>query len=503
MPYPTNPKPSDLNEQLATTEIFDAFNKKAKTGIALIKKACSDLGLDETQQRSQIAAFLLEHQANLNGEQVFDYATTGDAENAEVLKSFAAQFGNQMAGQEFVPALRGFVQALPLAGGEAQKIDRYVKAFAEEYARRNPTKLANSDAAYTMAFSTVMLNTDAHSNQVENKMTLQQFLNNNRGMNNGQDFDQDFLKAIYADIKQNELKLKPREVEASYTLAPANLKNDALLSSITKELGKNTPNLKAAIGVDGAQATISNKKPWYGFLTGYKSTVTITKDGNQVTLEVSNPGLFSKNKQPSVVLKPTPGEGGAISQGSIDLAAQVVAKFETPGVAKSPYPYQQKNMERAVDSENLKAAPINKAFEKYAENTGHSAELSFLKEVESLKEGIANGKHVSELQVQAFGIQQRYLVPSADFPVRIDHKATEEIDGKLQEILDLDEKGLHTLFDDAAAEVKEKLQSGPMQNFKQTGEFQQQKKSVSEAAHLEKKLPGKENSQKQSVKQSL
>ena len=503
MPYPTNPTPSDLNEQLATTEIFDAFNKKAKTGIALIKKACSDLGLDETQQRSQIAAFLLAHQSNLNGAEVFDYISSNEPENAEVLRSFATQFGGQMAGQEFVPALRGFVQALPLAGGEAQKIDRYVKAFAEEYARRNPTKLANSDAAYTMAFSTIMLNTDAHSIGVRDKMTFQQFINNNKGMNNNGDFEQSFLKSIYDDIKQNELKLKPREVESSYTLAPTSLSNDALFSNITKELGKKTPNLKAALGVDGAQATISNKKPWYGFLTGYKSTVTITKDGNQVTLEVSKPGLFSKNKQPSAVLKPTPGEGGAISQGSIDLAGQVVAKFEAPYVAKSPYPYQQKNMERAADSENLKAEPISKAFEKYAEKSGHSAELSFLKEVESLKEGIKNGKPVSELQVQAYGIQQRYLVPSADFPVRVDHQVAEKIDGKLQEILDLDEKGMNTLFDDAATEVKEKLQTGPMQKFKQTGEFQQQKQSVSEATHLEKKLPGKETSQKPSVKQSL
>jgi hypothetical protein len=160
-------------------------------------------------------------------------------------------------------------------------------------------------------------------------------------------------------------------------------------------------------------------------------------------------------------------------------------------------------MERAADSENLKAEPISKAFEKYAEKSGHSAELSFLKEVESLKEGIKNGKPVSELQVQAYGIQQRYLVPSADFPVRVDHQVAEKIDGKLQEILDLDEKGMSTLFDDAATEVKEKLQTGPMQKFKQTGEFQQQKKSVSEAAHLEKKGPDKETSQKQSVKQSL
>lgn len=503
MPYPTNPTPTEINERLGTVQIFEAFNDKAKTGIAIIKKACSDLGLDETQQRSQIAAFIIEHKANLKNSEVFDYVTTPGEENEAVLSLVTSEYSQQMIGQEFVPALRGFVQALPLAGGEAQKVGRYVKAFAEEYARHNPTKFATSDAAYTMAFSTIMLNTDAHNNQVAKKMTLEEFVRNNRGMNNGIDFDRVFLKTLYNDIQKNELKLEPRAAESSFSMAPDRLKNDALFSSITKELGKKTPNLKGAIGIEGAEVSISNKKPWYSFLTGHKSTVTITKDGAQVTLEVSKPGLFSKNKQPSAIVKPTATKDNPLPQESLNLAAQVAAKFETPCVAQSPYPYLQKNMERAVDSENLKAEPISKAFEKYAEKSGHSAELSFLKEVESLKEGIKNGKPVSELQVQAYGIQQRYLVPSADFPVRVDHQVAEKIDGKLQEILDLDEKGMSTLFDDAAGEVKEKLQSGPMQNFKQTGEFQQQKKSVSEAAHLEKKIPGRETSQKQSVKQSL
>ena len=61
----------------------------------------------------------------------------------------AGEYSQQMIGQEFVPALRGFVQSLPLAGGEAQKIDCYVKAFAQEYTRRNPTKFAKSDVFFS------------------------------------------------------------------------------------------------------------------------------------------------------------------------------------------------------------------------------------------------------------------------------------------------------------------------------------------------------------------
>jgi hypothetical protein len=367
----------------------------------------------------------------------------------------------------------------------------------------NPGKLADSSSAYTMAFSTIMLNTDAHSNQVANKMTFQQFINNNRGMNNGKDFEVSFLKGIYDDIKQNELKLKPREGEASYTLATNRLANDALFNKLDKELGKRNPDLKKGIDIEGAQTSISNKKPWYSFLTGYKSTVTVTKDGNEVTLEISKPGLFSKNKEPSVVIKPKPGENGMVSPDSINLAAQVVSKFEAPAVGKSPYPYQQKEMERAVDSVHLKEAPMKQAFEKYAKNSGHSAELSFINEVDALRKGIEQGADIGELHVQAFGIQQRYLVPGADSRVHVDPKIEGQIGDKLDDLVSLEKEDLKKLFNAAEVEVKEKLSSGPMQKFKQTDEFEQQKKTVMEATNLTKKTNSHENVQKKSVKQSL
>ena len=49
------------------------------------------------------------------------------------------------------------------------------------------------------------------SNQVKNKMTKQQFLRNNRGINNGSDLDPAFLEAVYDDIANNEIVMEEEQ----------------------------------------------------------------------------------------------------------------------------------------------------------------------------------------------------------------------------------------------------------------------------------------------------
>ena len=65
-----------------------------------------------------------------------------------------------------------------------------------------------------------MLNTDAHSPQVKNRMTKQGFLANNRGINDGQDLPEEFLDSIYDDIQNNEIRMKD-EIEAPTVAMPA------------------------------------------------------------------------------------------------------------------------------------------------------------------------------------------------------------------------------------------------------------------------------------------
>src|SRR3984885_8214101 len=106
----------------------------------------------------------------------------------------------------FLDALRCFLQSFRLPG-EAQKIDRFMLKFAERYIAGNPKAFANADTAYVLAYSVVMLNTDQHSANVKARMTPEDFIKNNRGINDNADLPDDYLRAIYSEIQQNEIVL--------------------------------------------------------------------------------------------------------------------------------------------------------------------------------------------------------------------------------------------------------------------------------------------------------
>ena len=89
--------------------------------------------------------------------------------------------------------LNGFV--LP---GEAQMIDRMVQGFAEWYHTSNPTLFQHQDTAHILAFGVIMLHTDAHNKQIKKKMTLPQFINMMKGIDQGKDLNQTMLKNVYA-----------------------------------------------------------------------------------------------------------------------------------------------------------------------------------------------------------------------------------------------------------------------------------------------------------------
>jgi brefeldin A-resistance guanine nucleotide exchange factor 1 len=51
--------------------------------------------------------------------------------------------------------------------GEAQQIDRIMENFAKRFFETGPEEIRSADAAYVLAFSVVMLNTDQHNPQVK------------------------------------------------------------------------------------------------------------------------------------------------------------------------------------------------------------------------------------------------------------------------------------------------------------------------------------------------
>lgn len=51
-----------------------------------------------------------------------------------------------------------------------------------------------------------MLNTDLHNPSIKKKMTKEQFISQNRGVNEGENFPREFLEDLYEVIVEDELK---------------------------------------------------------------------------------------------------------------------------------------------------------------------------------------------------------------------------------------------------------------------------------------------------------
>ena len=124
--------------------------------------------------------------------------------NIEILREYLADF--HFAGSEIDEALRLVLESFRLPG-EAQQISRIMEIFAQIYYRDASQRgiYKNEDSVYVLAYSIVMLNTDQHNKQVKHRMTLDQFIRNNRGINDGENFEEAFLARIYYAIKDKEI----------------------------------------------------------------------------------------------------------------------------------------------------------------------------------------------------------------------------------------------------------------------------------------------------------
>lgn len=85
-----------------------------------------------------------------------------------------------------------------------------MEKFAERYTIQNPDVFPTADAAFILAFSIIMLNTDLHNPAIkeERRMTKEGFLRNNSGICDGKDLPAEFLTDIFDRIKSDPISLK-------------------------------------------------------------------------------------------------------------------------------------------------------------------------------------------------------------------------------------------------------------------------------------------------------
>ncbi|GEQ71068.1 hypothetical protein JCM33374_g4749 [Metschnikowia sp. JCM 33374] len=199
-PFSTRNNSHSETKKRALVEGTKQFSQKPKKGIAYF----IENGFIKSDSPEDIALFLLNTET-LDKAALGDYLGEGGEKNVAIMHAFVDQMNFQDS--SFVDSLRTFLQSFRLPG-EGQKIDRFMLKFAERYVLGNPKVFSNADTAYVLAYSTVMLNTDQHSKQVKNRMTVENFIMNNSGIDDGKDLPREFLEQVFSEIQANEIKLQ-------------------------------------------------------------------------------------------------------------------------------------------------------------------------------------------------------------------------------------------------------------------------------------------------------
>ncbi|KAI0778081.1 hypothetical protein BD413DRAFT_608746 [Trametes elegans] len=104
-------------------------------------------------------------------------ATSADPFHARALRAYIERFN--FVGDPLDVALRKLLMDVGLPR-ETQQIDRVIEAFAARYVQCNPNLFSSDDHPYILAFSLIMLHTDAFNKSNKRKMTKPDYIKNTR-----------------------------------------------------------------------------------------------------------------------------------------------------------------------------------------------------------------------------------------------------------------------------------------------------------------------------------
>ncbi|XP_050735041.1 brefeldin A-inhibited guanine nucleotide-exchange protein 1-like isoform X2 [Eriocheir sinensis] len=215
----------------------------------------------------------------------------GDPGNKECMCAYIDEmdFGNQ----ELLPALRMFLEGFRLPG-EAQKIDRLMEKFASRYFECNMNQglFTTADAAYLLAYSIIMLTTDLHSVHVKKKITKEQYIKMNRGINDTKDLPEEYLSAIYDEIAGKELKMKTTSTKLGKQVI-SEKKRRSTFNMEMETISLTAKSLMEAASQTSAPFTLAThvehvcpmfKKTWPSFIAAFSETLQKTEDNVEASL---------------------------------------------------------------------------------------------------------------------------------------------------------------------------------------------------------------------------
>eukprot|EP01119_Soliformovum_irregulare_P025671 TRINITY_DN9576_c0_g1_i1.p1 TRINITY_DN9576_c0_g1~~TRINITY_DN9576_c0_g1_i1.p1 ORF type:complete len:942 (-),score=219.11 TRINITY_DN9576_c0_g1_i1:22-2847(-) len=188
---------SNLSKKDIQALAVKKFNQKPKAGIKCLEEAFGG------QSPEEIASFL-ETAEGLSKNKIGEFV--GEPENIDILELYLKL--TDFTDMTYDVALRHFLAKFRLPG-EAQKIGRIIEKFASRFCSCNPGTFETPDTAFILGYSLIMLNTDAHNPSIKksNRMTQEQFISNNRGIDEGKDLPREMLENLYVSIVTNEIQM--------------------------------------------------------------------------------------------------------------------------------------------------------------------------------------------------------------------------------------------------------------------------------------------------------
>jgi brefeldin A-resistance guanine nucleotide exchange factor 1 len=199
------PNADVLREQRARKKIITRgatmFNENPKGGIAFL----ASQGIIKDPDDPTCIAEFVKGTTRVDKKVLGEYISKRS--NEGILHAFIGLF--DFKGQRVDEALRQLLNSFRLPG-ESQLIERIVTEFAEQYFNQaQPEGIANKDAIYVLVYAVIMLNTDQHNPNLKGakRMAIEDFAKNLRGVNDGKNFEPEYLQAIFTSIKTREIIL--------------------------------------------------------------------------------------------------------------------------------------------------------------------------------------------------------------------------------------------------------------------------------------------------------
>ncbi|KAL2929256.1 ARF guanine-nucleotide exchange factor GNL2 [Bienertia sinuspersici] len=177
------------------------FNEDDKKGLDYLKIT----HLIPNPPDAKALAYFFRFTPGLNKTTIGDYLGDPDEFNLQVLNEFTNTF--DFTGVVLDTALRSYLETFRLPG-ESQKIHRILEAFSEKFFNQQSSEVFETkDAVFVLCYSLIMLNTDQHNPQVKKKMTEEEFIRNNRAINNGKDLPREYLSELFQSISNHAIAI--------------------------------------------------------------------------------------------------------------------------------------------------------------------------------------------------------------------------------------------------------------------------------------------------------